>query len=57
MPGRFMIGSDVHSSTLSYDEIIQVVRGGFLSQLRRETMRHVAYENAVKVLSLDRAAK
>ena len=52
-----MIGSDVHSSTLSYDEIIQVVRGGFLSQLRPETMRHVAYENAVKVLSLDPAAK
>ena len=57
MPGRFMIGSDVHSSTLSYDEIIQVVRGGFLSQLRPETMRQVAYENAVKVLRLDPAAK
>ncbi len=57
MPTRFMVGSDVHSPSFSYDDIIQVIRTGFLSRLSPTTMKQVAYENAIKVLGLDPRAQ
>ena len=57
MPTRFMVGSDVHSPSLNYDDIIQVIRTGFLARLSPVTMKLVASENAIRVLALDPNAK
>jgi Tat protein secretion system quality control protein TatD with DNase activity len=60
MPDRFMVGSDFYIITLgrasasdtSYDKIIGAIRSGLLSQLKPETIRKVAYQNAQKLFKL-----
>lgn len=52
MPDRFMVGSDVTSRAVSYDNVISTVRTGLLAKLSEGTLKKVAYENAQRVLKL-----
>jgi hypothetical protein len=55
-----MVGSDFYIITLgrasasdtSYDKIIGAIRSGLLSQLKPETIKKVAYQNAQKLFKL-----
>ena len=48
---RFLIGTDA-SSKSSFIEAIQVVRAGLLSNLKPETARKIAWENAAHLFIL-----
>lgn len=60
MPDRFMVGSDFYIIAVSgavatdatYDKVIGAIRSGLLSQLKPETIRKVAYQNAQKLFRL-----
>ena len=52
MPDRFMVGSDIYSSNVSYDEVIAAVRSGLLARLSPPTLKKVAYENAQRLFGL-----
>ena len=52
-PDRFMIGSDTHYPDESrYDEVMQEFREGLFPYLQPETLKKVAYQNAVRVFRL-----
>lgn len=52
-PDRFMIGSDTHYPDESkYDEVMQEFREGLFPYLPPETLKKIAYQNAVKVFRL-----
>jgi predicted TIM-barrel fold metal-dependent hydrolase len=52
-PDRFMIGSDTHYPDESrYDDVMQEFRDGLFPYLQPETLKKVAYQNAVKVFRL-----
>ena len=52
-PDRFMIGSDTHApDEHRYDEVMQEFREGLFPYLQPETLKKVAYQNAVRVFRL-----
>jgi hypothetical protein len=52
-PDRFMIGSDTHYPDESrYDDVMKEFRDGLFPYLQPETLKKVAYQNAVKVFRL-----
>ena len=52
-PDRFMIGSDTHYPDESrYDDVMKEFRDGLFPYLQPETLKKVAYQNAVKVFKL-----
>lgn len=52
-PDRFMIGSDTHYPDESkYDDVMTEFRNGLFPYLQPETLKKVAYQNAVKVFRL-----
>ncbi len=52
-PDRFMVGSDTHYPDESrYDDVMNEFRDGLFPYLRPETLKKVAYQNAVKVFRL-----
>lgn len=52
-PDRFMIGSDTHEPDESkYDAVMSEFRDGLFPYLRPETLKKVAYQNAVRVFKL-----
>jgi predicted TIM-barrel fold metal-dependent hydrolase len=60
MPDRFMVGSDFYiiamggafAKDVSYDKVIESIRSGLLSQLKPETIKKLAYQNAQKLFNL-----
>lgn len=57
-PDRFMIGSDTHDPDESkYDEVMQEFRNGLFPYLKPETLKKVAYLNAVRVFRLVESSK
>lgn len=52
-PDRFMIGSDTHYPDESrYDDVMKEFRDGLFPYLQPETLKKIAYQNAVKVFRL-----
>jgi hypothetical protein len=52
-PDRFMIGSDTHYPDESkYDDVMKEFRDGLFPYLQPETLKKIAYQNAVKVFKL-----
>ena len=52
-PDRFMIGSDTHYPDESrYDDVMKEFRDGLFPYLQPETLKKVAYQNAVKIFRL-----
>lgn len=52
-PDRFMIGSDTHFPDESrYDDVMNEFRVGLFPYLQPETLKKIAYQNAVKVFKL-----
>jgi hypothetical protein len=52
-PDRFMVGSDTHApDERRYDEVMSEYRAGLFPYLRPETVKKVAFENAVRVFGL-----
>lgn len=52
-PDRFMLGSDTHAPNENkYDDVISEIREGLLPYLRPDTLKKVAYQNAVTVFGL-----
>jgi hypothetical protein len=52
-PDRFMIGSDTHYPDESrYDDVMKEFRDGLFQYLQPETLKKVAYQNAVRVFKL-----
>ena len=52
-PDRFMVGSDTHYPDESkYDDVMKEFREGLFPYLQPETLKKVAYQNAVKVFRL-----
>ena len=53
-PDRFMIGSDTHAPDEErYDAVMQEFREGLLPFLKPETLKNVAYQNAIRVFRLN----
>ena len=53
-PDRFMIGSDTHAPDEErYDAVMQEFREGLLPYLKPETLKNVAYQNAIRVFRLN----
>jgi hypothetical protein len=53
-PDRFMVGSDAFLGVhLGYDQILSEIRNDLLPHLKQDTIRKVAFENAVRVFALD----
>jgi predicted TIM-barrel fold metal-dependent hydrolase len=52
-PNRFMIGSDTHYPDESrYDDVMKEFREGLFPYLQPETLKKVAYQNAVRIFKL-----
>ena len=52
-PDRFMVGSDTHApDEHRYDDVMKEFRQGLFPYLRPETVKKVAYENAVRLFGL-----
>lgn len=52
-PDKFMVGSDTHYPDESkYDDVMKEFRDGLFPYLKPETLKKVAYQNAVKVFKL-----
>lgn len=52
-PDRFMVGSDTHApDEHRYDDVMKEFREGLFPYLRPETVKKVAFENAVRVFGL-----
>jgi len=52
-PDRFMLGSDAYGANENrYDDVISEIREGLLPYLKADTLRKVAYQNAVAVFGL-----
>ena len=52
-PDRFMVGSDTHApDEHRYDDVMKEFREGLFAYLRPETVKKVAFENAVRVFGL-----
>lgn len=52
-PDRFMVGSDTHYPDESrYDDVMNEFREGLFPYLQPETLKKVAYQNAIKVFRL-----
>jgi hypothetical protein len=52
-PDRFMVGSDTHAPDESkYDDVMREFREGLFPYLQPETLKKIAYQNAVRVFRL-----
>jgi hypothetical protein len=52
-PDRFLVGSDTHApDERRYDDVMREFREGLFPYLRAETVKKVAYENAVRIFGL-----
>ena len=53
-PNRFMLGTDPCCGLAPrYDELVNELRISFLPHLKLETLKKVAYQNAVRVFGLE----
>jgi hypothetical protein len=51
-PDRFMVGSDIYTKDVSYDNVLGAIRTGLLPELSPEVLKKVAFENAQRIFKL-----